>query len=110
MSWRIVGLEHCVEDSFEKADFVGCMYGRQLGDRITGGVDDSVDARSCGLMIAAADLEVEGGDGIVGCGDVGIEVGLGDIPGESLSFLFQQSAQFSVRPSHWGFLQNYREL
>ena len=36
MSWRIVGLEHCVEDSFEEADFVGCMYGRQLSDRIAG--------------------------------------------------------------------------
>lgn len=38
-------------------------------------------------MIGAADLKVEGGDGIVGGGNVGIEVGLGDIFGESLSFL-----------------------
>ena len=42
-------------------------------------------------MIGAADLKVERGDGIVGGGDIGVEVGLGDIFGESLSFLFQQS-------------------
>ena len=42
-------------------------------------------------MVGAADLEVEGGDSIVGGGDVGIEVSLSDILGESFSFLFQQS-------------------
>ncbi len=43
-------------------------------------------------MIGTADLEVERGNGIVGSGDVGVEVGLGNIFGENLSLLFQQSA------------------
>lgn len=42
-------------------------------------------------MVGAADLEIEGGDGIVGGGDVRTEVGLGDILSENVSFLFQQS-------------------
>lgn len=42
-------------------------------------------------MISAADLKIERGYGIVGGGDVGVEVGLGDILGECLSFLFQKS-------------------
>ena len=46
-------------------------------------------------MIGAADLEVERGNGLVGGGDVGVEVGLGDIFGESLSFLFRQSVWVS---------------
>ena len=79
--WRIIGLEHCVKDPFEKADFVGCMYGRQLSDGITGRVYEGVDAGPGGLVIGAADFEVERGDGIVGGGDVGIEVSLGDILG-----------------------------
>ena len=61
-------------------------------------------------MIGAADLKVEGGDGIVGGGDVGIEVGLGDIFGESLSFLFQQSVRSSFRFSPWRVLKAHRGL
>lgn len=57
------------------------MYGRQLSDRITGRVYKGVDAGSGGLVIGAADLKVERGDGIVGGGDVGIEVCLGDVLG-----------------------------
>ena len=57
------------------------MYGRQLSNRITGRVYEGVDAGPGGLVIGAADFEVERGDGIVGGGDVGIEVGLGDILG-----------------------------
>lgn len=61
-------------------------------------------------MIGAADLKVEGGDGIVGGGNVGIEVGLGDIFGESLSFLFQQSVRSSFRFSPWRVLKTHRGL
>lgn len=42
-------------------------------------------------MIGAADLEVKRGDGIAGSGDVGVEVSLGNILGQSLSFLFRKS-------------------
>lgn len=38
-------------------------------------------------MVGAADFEVEGRDGVVGGGDVGIEVRLGNVFGESLPFL-----------------------
>ena len=62
-----------------------------MSDWVAGGIYESVDARSGGLMVGAADLEVEGGDGTVGGGEVGIEVSLSDILGENFSFLFQQS-------------------
>ena len=42
-------------------------------------------------MISAADLKIERGYSIVGSGDVGVEVSLGDILSECLSFLFRQS-------------------
>ena len=42
-------------------------------------------------MIGAADLEVVRGNGIVGGGDIRVEVSLGDILCEGLAFLFQQS-------------------
>ncbi len=48
-------------------------------------------------MIGTADLKVERGNGIVGSGNVGVEVGLGNIFGENLSLLFQQSAWNSCR-------------
>ena len=28
MTWRIIGLEHCIENPFEEADLIGCVYGR----------------------------------------------------------------------------------
>lgn len=42
-------------------------------------------------MIGTSDFKVEGGNSIVGGGDVGIEVCLGDIFGETLSFVFEES-------------------
>ena len=42
-------------------------------------------------MIGAADLKIERGDGVIGGGDVRVEVGLSDILDQSLSFLFRTS-------------------
>ena len=61
-------------------------------------------------MVGAADLKVEREDGIVGGGDIGVEVGLGDILGQSLSFLFQQSVQALYRFSPPRFLETHRGL
>ena len=48
-------------------------------------------------MIGAADLKIVRGDGVVGNGDVSVEFGLSDILCETLSFLFRQSVQVSLR-------------
>lgn len=74
MTRGIVGFEHGVQDALEVADFIGGVGGRQLRDGIAGGVDESVDTGAGGLVVGAADFEVEGGDGAVGGGDVGVEV------------------------------------
>lgn len=61
-------------------------------------------------MIGAADLKVKRGNSIVGCRDVGVEVGLGDVLGESLSFLFQPSVIVTYRLSHGSILKTHRGL
>jgi len=52
-----------------------------LGDWIARGIDESVDTAAGGLVIGAAYLKIERGDGIVGGCDVGVEVGLGNVFG-----------------------------
>ncbi len=50
-----------------------------MSDRIAGRIDQGIDTRPACLVIGTSNLEIEGRDGIVGGGDVGVEVGLGDI-------------------------------
>ena len=61
-------------------------------------------------MVGAANLQVERRDGIIGGGDVGVEVGLGDILGQSLSSLFRKSVWDSNRSLPFRLVKSHREL
>lgn len=88
MTRGIIGFEHGVQDALEVADFIGGVGGGYLGYGIAGGVDEGVDAGSRGLVVGAADFEVEVGDGIVGGVDVGGEVSFGHVFGECFAPLY----------------------
>lgn len=88
MTRGIVSFEHGVQDALEVADFIGGVGGRELRDRVAGGVDESVDAGAGGLVVGAADFEVERGDGVVGGGDVGVEVSFRHIFWESFALFY----------------------
>lgn len=83
----VVSFEHGVQDALEVADFIGGVGGCELGDGVAGGVDEGVDAGARGLVVSAADFEVEGRDGAVGGGDVGGEVSFGHVFWEGLPLL-----------------------
>ena len=81
----VVPLEHGVEQTLEVADFVGGVGGGELGDGVRGRVHEGVDAGAVVLGARAADLEVEGRDGVVAGRDIAIEVGVGDVVGKGLA-------------------------
>ena len=80
-----MGLEHGVEQALQEANLVGCVRGRELRDGIRGRVDEGVVPHARRLVRGATDLEVEGGEGMVGGGDVGVKVGGSDVFGEGLA-------------------------
>ncbi len=80
-----------------------------MRDGITGRVDEGVDACSGSLVVGTADFEVVGGDNVVGCGDVGVEVGFGDIFGEGLAFLLGEWLVLSLGAGSRGELTMYCE-
>ena len=65
MALGVVGLKHGVENSLEEADFVGCVNGSELSDRVAGRVYEGVDAGLGDLVIGASNLEIELRDGVV---------------------------------------------
>ena len=79
MAPGVVGFEHGVEDAFEEGQLVWGAGRGELGDGIGGGVYEGVGAGSGYLVVGTADFEVEGGDGGVGGGEVGLEILLGDV-------------------------------
>ena len=55
-------------------------------------------------MVGASDFEVEGGDGIIGSRDIGIEIGLGDILAEGFAPVFVASVLLAehAQKGCWG--------
>ena len=67
---RVISLEHGIQQTFQKGDLVGRMNGRELGDRIGSGVDQSEYSGAVMLRQCATDGKVKGRYGVIGRGDI----------------------------------------
>lgn len=74
-----MGIEHRIEEALDIRYLVWRMGCCELGEWIADAVHEGVNSLFARLVLRATNFVVVGGNGICGCGDVGIEIGLRDI-------------------------------